>query len=288
MTYAGFWHRLGAGAVDALVFAPLCILSFWAIGESATVAVLVSSIVSGAYYAYSIVGHAVWGQTIGKRIAGIRVRSLDGAPISWRVAVRRSSVDIAIGVLATIGYAVVLFAIPETDFSTKGWQQISEQYDRARPTWVRVIEYGYWVWLAGEVFTVLLNPRRRAIHDFIGGTVVVIEGRAFMQLPVVPATSSKWAKSWAAIDYTGALLGFVIAAAFVLGAIYSASIADDNAFTGTLMIASYGFVVSVLFALARRAAWKGRTRHSWLRGAAVVMVALPVLLLIWGSSLGAG
>ena len=288
MTYAGFWQRLSAGVVDALVFTPLCVLSVWAIGQSATTAVIVSLGVSVAYYSYSIVGHAVWGQTIGKRVAGIRVRSLSGAPISWRVALRRSSVDIGLGIVSVVGYATVLFAIPEADFASKGWQQVSEQYDSARPTWVRVVEYSYWVWLAGEVFTVLLNPRRRAIHDFIGGTVVLAEGRALVSPLVGPAPATRWGRVWRVIDHAGALVGLALSALFILGAFYSSSIADNGALIGTLMIASYGCLVAILFALARRAASIGSRRHTWLRGAAAVTIALPVLLFIWGSGLGAG
>ena len=288
MTYAGFWHRFGAGVVDALLFTPLCVLSFWAMGEGATLAVVVSAAVSVAYYAYSIVGHALWGQTIGKRVAGVRVRSVGGAPLTWAIAFRRSSVDVAIGILSLIGYAIVLHAIPEADFATKGWQQISEQYDRARPAWVRIVEYGYWVWIAGEVFTVLLNSQRRAIHDFIGGTVVVLEGRAMLQPLATTDAPGRWDKAWAFIDHAGALLGLALAALFILGAAYSASIDDRGAFAGTLTIASYSCAVAALFALARRSASKGHAYHSWVRGAAAALIVLPASLVILALILSTG
>jgi len=32
-----------------------------------------------------------------------------------------------------------------------------------------------WVWVLAEVITLLANPKRRAVHDFIAGTVVEVE-----------------------------------------------------------------------------------------------------------------
>jgi uncharacterized RDD family membrane protein YckC len=39
--------------------------------------------------------------------------------------------------------------------------------------WDRAIDIFQNVWICSEVFVVLLNRRKRALHDFIGGTVVI-------------------------------------------------------------------------------------------------------------------
>jgi uncharacterized RDD family membrane protein YckC len=46
----------------------------------------------------------------------------------------------------------------------------------------------YFAWLGSEFVVLLLNRRRRALHDFIAGTVVVV-ARSRQMLPAVPVAS---------------------------------------------------------------------------------------------------
>jgi uncharacterized RDD family membrane protein YckC len=41
------------------------------------------------------------------------------------------------------------------------------------PSWYDLVTIGTNVWVWGELFVLLLNKRKRAIHDFIAGTVVI-------------------------------------------------------------------------------------------------------------------
>lgn len=57
-------------------------------------------------WAYPIVLEAAWGQTLGKRIMGLRVVARDGAPVSWSAAIARNllrTVD-----MLPFGYAIGL------------------------------------------------------------------------------------------------------------------------------------------------------------------------------------
>ena len=59
-------------------------------------------------WAYTIVLEALWGQTVGKRLLGLRVVAQDGAPIGWNAAVTRNllrTVD-----MLPLGYAVGLLS----------------------------------------------------------------------------------------------------------------------------------------------------------------------------------
>lgn len=133
-------------------------------GASWGTAIAVYVVNTVAYFAYTIIGHARWGQTIGKHVARIRVRDLAGHPITWIHAWRRSSVDIALGTTSLIIYAIVLARIPATDFDALSWGQISERYNAMRPWWDPAIGYLYFAWLGSEVVSVLFNRRRRALH----------------------------------------------------------------------------------------------------------------------------
>ena len=41
------------------------------------------------------------------------------------------------------------------------------------PGWYDVIDYAGWAWLFSEFQVLLFNCRKRALHDFIAGTVVI-------------------------------------------------------------------------------------------------------------------
>jgi len=41
------------------------------------------------------------------------------------------------------------------------------------PSWYDLVASRYLIWLFSEAFFLLINKRKRAIHDFIAGTVVI-------------------------------------------------------------------------------------------------------------------
>lgn len=107
--YAGFWIRVLAKIIDALVLAPLALPAvvhvwtpIWSAVEEASrtgqpfqapdIAPLaygwtVLSIAGGYLYALVMIG--LWGATVGKFAAGIRVRRVDGTTVTWREAALR-------------------------------------------------------------------------------------------------------------------------------------------------------------------------------------------------------
>ncbi|MNR36189.1 hypothetical protein D3C85_1540850 [compost metagenome] len=46
------------------------------------------------------------------------------------------------------------------------------------PLWYPAVNVALQVWIWGEFITMLLNKRRRAVHDYMAGTVVVHKARA--------------------------------------------------------------------------------------------------------------
>jgi uncharacterized RDD family membrane protein YckC len=170
--YAGFDLRLAAGFADFIVFLPLIALAAWAKDSGLGVAFASSILSAIAGFAYTVIGHARWGQTLGKRAVGIRVIDVNGGPIGWSKALRRSSVDIAFGTLAQAVYWTV--ALNNAEFQTLPWSEMRARYEALRPPWGMWIDYVYNAWLASEFVTMLFNKQRRALHDFIGGTIVVV------------------------------------------------------------------------------------------------------------------
>jgi len=175
--YAGFWKRLGANLTDALVLttvnAPLLALTL----RSKALAVVIAFVSSGAIgFLYTIYFHATYGQTLGKMALRIKVLRTDGERIGWHEAFWRSSVDVAFWAILSLSSVVMVISMPEERFVGSSWATLQAEIERSRGTVLRYLEWLWSAWLYSEVVTLLFNEKKRALHDFIAGTVVVLKG----------------------------------------------------------------------------------------------------------------
>jgi uncharacterized RDD family membrane protein YckC len=172
MRYAGFWRRLGAAVVDWLVLLPLSLLGLWALASSKTASLLLLVPLSVISIAYHIVLHARFGQTVGKMATHVRVMRLSGGPIAWREALLRSSVDMVFAGIGIVSYTITVTRFPELAWSAN-WTEKAKMLTELQPVWARWTGYLGQAWIWSEVLTMLLNRQKRALHDFLAGTVVV-------------------------------------------------------------------------------------------------------------------
>lgn len=171
-TYAGFVSRFWAIFIDGLILFPLTQLFNWLDHQSKAGAIAAHVGQSLAQLAYVIVLHALLGQTLGKKYMNIEVRTLDGKRISWRHAILRSSVELASTILYLPVIVFAIVKIPDADFSKLEWGDLNRllMKTEAFPMW---LIYFSSAWALGELIFLLTNKKRRALHDFIAGTVVV-------------------------------------------------------------------------------------------------------------------
>lgn len=166
--YRTFWPRFWAGLIDGLVFQTLAWLDHWVWGNVAASTVLVGWFLTSSFaiLAYSIILHGLFGQTLGKRLLGVRVYDIRGGKLSMRQAVLRDAVPLG---LVAIGVAVDLPTVVSGrnpyDPATFAFSKLSAL--QLLPLW------GSLVWFLVELLTMLLNPRRRAVHDLIAKSVVM-------------------------------------------------------------------------------------------------------------------
>ncbi|MHC4387821.1 MAG: RDD family protein [Planctomycetota bacterium] len=171
--YAGFWKRFCAKWVDFFVLLPLVFLFTWLQGFDRNLAILITIPSTAVFFVYHVYFNAHFGGTLGKLAVGIRITRPDGVKIGWTEAWKRSAVDI---VFAFLGVCVRVWALTQVN---------AEEYSAARffarvrllqsyyPYWFSVITILQHVWIWSEVIVLLFNKRKRALHDFIAGTVVV-------------------------------------------------------------------------------------------------------------------
>lgn len=159
--YDTFWSRLSAGIIDGLVFIPVFFIDDW-IKKSHNVPVLVVGIIfiSSLTFAYSIISHWMFGQTVGKMVMKIRVVHVsEERLLSLREAFMRDSVYFALevfGILVLASQIIQLGQYPQSDTLVDSFL-----------SWL-----GFF-WFLLEIVTMLNNPKRRAFHDLMAGSVVI-------------------------------------------------------------------------------------------------------------------
>lgn len=107
--------------------------------------------------------------------ARIQVTQLDGRPIRFQHAALRSAVDVALW----IGYALptlYVLSIWDGPWATLSWVRQSQMLADRNPTY-DLYSIASQVWLWSELVVLLFNKKRRALHDFIAGTVVIKKAR---------------------------------------------------------------------------------------------------------------
>ena len=162
--------------IDGVVFVPIHLLDYYLLdAERGRYTLVVWGLLSySAYWVYSVSLHARYGQTLGKMATKVRVldRSEERVP-SVRQAFIRDSPYIVLNALSLLWFLYLVLSGHCTS-----WIDIV-----SGPGMVMLV--GNFVLLLVEVITVLTNSKRRALHDFIAGTIVV---------RVVPPTANETAR----------------------------------------------------------------------------------------------
>jgi uncharacterized RDD family membrane protein YckC len=164
--YQTSWRRFWAAMVDGIVFVPFSFLDDWLLvpGQSPSVLVIWATLSYSSYWLYSVVLHARFGQTVGKRL--LRVKVLDVHEQQIPTFLQALLRDIGLVVLNTSSLAFLVYLVcagtyaPGSENTGLPGQIL---------TWAGIS------WLVLELLTMLTNEKSRALHDFIAGTVVVCD-----------------------------------------------------------------------------------------------------------------
>jgi uncharacterized RDD family membrane protein YckC len=170
--YGGFWRRVGASVLDSLIEAPLVILLF-----------VLFNYTRNAYLYYALPSVAfnlffnIWlvrrfGGTPGKRILNMRIAMTDGSPVTVRAATLRFLPMLVLALLS-------LTAMIQTTYSLgPGFESLSYvgklgEMGKLAPAWNNFVTGFMYIWWIASAITLAANRRKRTIHDFIAGTIVL-------------------------------------------------------------------------------------------------------------------
>jgi uncharacterized RDD family membrane protein YckC len=173
IVYAGFWRRFGAYWIDAAIFLPLTGVSY------------VLSEKTRLFYAYwfipglmlGLLFHVYlvkrFGGTPGKLLLKIRIALLDGSAVTTKAAFLRYSVLFVLSALASVALISGSLAISDELYFSLGYIAKIEKIVEKAPPWYFAVNVLTQIWIWSEFVSMLLNKRRRALHDYLAGTVVV-------------------------------------------------------------------------------------------------------------------
>jgi uncharacterized RDD family membrane protein YckC len=171
--YGDFNTRLGAILLDTLFTLPLLGLNYILTSHGIGLyifSLLVNVIFFVWYHIYLVRVH---GGTPGKILSGINIMKLDLEPAGWREAILRQSVELTLSLL----YAtVIIFTLIKTGIHRYDGLTSAQRYATiklASPAFFITKSWLSSIWLWSELIVLLTDKKKRALHDFIAGTVVV-------------------------------------------------------------------------------------------------------------------
>ncbi|MEQ1559925.1 MAG: RDD family protein [Methyloglobulus sp.] len=159
MKYLSFWPRFWASPVDSVILIPIGLLQLLILKTEVfnlEKSMLVSFATYLIWFLYIVVMHGKYGQTLGKMVCKIKVVDHETEqPISYRQSLLREGIQ--------IGIWLALFS-----------QQLVSNFDSEfSPKTLFFLSCLPSIWSIGEVSTMFSNKKRRSLHDYIAGTVVV-------------------------------------------------------------------------------------------------------------------
>lgn len=160
--YSTFWQRFTAAIIDSIILWPLTLINGY-IESSANRFMFIfgNLILTIVYSAYFIILHGMYGQTIGKKIMGIKVTDINEVSLigNKRALIRELPWIITNISVFLYSSLILLMAHPSLE-------DAKDNYDR----FIFVTSIG---WLLVELITMLTNYKRRAMHDYLAKSIVI-------------------------------------------------------------------------------------------------------------------
>ena len=173
MRYSGFVTRSFANGIDMMVTFPLVLIYLAVSQKSLEMCIVASIIVVFIHNLYFIVGHKIFGQTLGKWLIGIKVIREDAdAPILWRHSLARSLGDIVLGNFRILGVLSASLVMIKHPYNPVDWPFLESRFQSFNPT-LSWLGTAILAWTISESITLLFSATRQSLQDLIGRTRVI-------------------------------------------------------------------------------------------------------------------
>ena len=167
--YKTFAPRFWTGSIDGCVLWPIAFGTsiLLTIRFSATITALLVIIQNLTWLIYTVYMHAKYGQTFGKMVCKVKVVDFKTEQtITVRQAILREAIPLVLNSIL-VGYQAFGILTSRITYEASFTGQLS--HDKVFWT-LSIVPL---IWFIIEIFTMLSNKKRRALHDYIAGTVVI-------------------------------------------------------------------------------------------------------------------
>lgn len=165
--------RFGAYWLDVIIFLPIIALSLWGNEQSRLFSLyyFLPGLVFGIWFHVYLVKK--YGGTPGKLILKIKIAKIDGTQVGYKEAMLRYSVLFTLTTLLSVSLLTVNFEMTDAEYFSMEWNERALYMVERVPSWHNIVNIFVNIWVWSEFFVMLTNKKRRAIHDFMAGTVVI-------------------------------------------------------------------------------------------------------------------
>lgn len=114
-----------------------------------------------------------WGGTPGKLILGLKIVKENGEDINWESAIPRHIVMLLISLLGLYVTVTSLSNISDETYRALGFTERNMAIAQVDPFMFSFYTWLSNIWIYSEFVVLLTNKKRKAIHDYMAGTVVI-------------------------------------------------------------------------------------------------------------------
>jgi uncharacterized RDD family membrane protein YckC len=167
--YYTFGPRFWTGSVDSCVMWPITAAATFllALRLPPIVGITLLIVQNLAWLFYTVLMHAWYGQTYGKMVCKVKVVDFPGeGPISFWQACLREGIPIA------VSFGIIAYEISAASKGAFSSDAAAKDMLMKGKGFLLLALLPV-LWFLAEAITMLSNDKRRALHDFIAGTVVV-------------------------------------------------------------------------------------------------------------------
>jgi len=171
--YAGFWIRTAAKLLDFMMLLPLTGLIIYLDGLSkfAYFLIFIPNLIFYIWFEVFLVKK--YGGTPGKLIMGIKIIRKDGDDVDWHAATMRYLVYFCLSILGIIVMIWTLSLIDNDTYTSLSFFKRSTFMTELNPIPQKIQLWAGGIWTLSTIIVLVSNSRKRTIHDFIAGTVVI-------------------------------------------------------------------------------------------------------------------
>jgi len=114
-----------------------------------------------------------YGGTPGKLIMGIKIVQKNGDDVDWHASFMRYLVTFCLSLSGIFIMMWTLGLIDDATYVSMGFMKRTQLLSEINPLMSKIQTFTSLAWTLAGIIAILSNKRKRAVHDYIAGTVVV-------------------------------------------------------------------------------------------------------------------